>query len=305
MQQKDYYDILGVSRDADTATIKKAYRKLARRYHPDVSKEKDADARMKEVNEAWHVLSDPASRAAYDRGGREGAGEGGFGMPPGWDGRFEFASDDGGGFESVFEHIFGGMGGRARPGGPQRGADLRVAVTLDLQDAYRGATRQLNLAVPRQAGPGRVVREPRTLEVRIPRGVRAGQLIRLGGQGEPGRFGGEAGDLLLEVRFREDARFRVDGADVHADLPLAPWECALGAQVPVRLPEGGEVRVKVPAGAQSGAVLRVRGKGIPGEPPGDLLLTVAVRVPPATSARTRELYETMAREFAFDARAAA
>ena len=310
MDFKDYYATLGVARDADAEAIKKAFRKLARKYHPDVSKEKDAETRMKEVNEAYAVLSDPEKRAAYDRVG-EGYRPGEeFRPPPGWDAGFEFRGrgpfGDEGDFSSFFNELFrhaghGAAHGRAHGHGFHgRGEDRHARVLLDLEDAYVGAMRQITLEVPEVDERGRPRFAQRTLNVRIPKGVCEGQFIRLGGQGGPGPAG--PGDLLLEVGFRPHGRFRVEGRDVWMELRVAPWESALGAVLPVRLPDGSEVRVRLPEGAQSGQQLRVRGKGLPADPPGDLMLEVQVRVPRADSPRARELYEAMARELAFDPR---
>jgi len=315
MEFRDYYEVLGVPRDATADDIKKAFRKLARKYHPDVSKEKDAEARMKDVNEAYAVLSDPEKRAAYDQLGRGYQPGQDFRPPPDWDAGFEFSShgyrpDEAAGFSDFFEQIFGraGMGGRGfgqshagRGGARMQGEDHHAKVLLDLEDAFTGATRQISLRAPKMDAQGRVTLESRTLNVKIPKGVKAGQVIRLAGQGAPGFQGGPPGDLLLEVQFKPHPRFRVEGRDLYLTLPVAPWEAALGAVVSVDLP-GGAVKVRIPEGAQSGRQLRVRGKGIPGEPPGDLLLTVEVVLPPADTPRAREFYEQMAKEFAFDPR---
>lgn len=316
MDFKDYYAVLGVARDAGADDIKKAYRKLARKYHPDVSKEKDAEARMKEVNEAYAVLSDPEKRVAYDQLGSGFRAGQDFQPPPDWDAGFEFSGARGGGFSHAdaaefsdfFEQLFGRMGGRqagSRARGQHRmqGEDHHAKVVLDIDDAFTGATRQITLRVPRMDDSGHVVLESRTLNVQIPKGVRAGQMIRLAGQGAPGFSGGPAGDLYLEVQFHPHPDFRVDGKDVHRTLPVAPWEAALGAVIVVGVPGGGQVKVRIPEGAQSGRQLRVRGKGIPGDPPGDLLLHIQVVLPRADSERARELYETMSRELAFDPRA--
>ena len=315
MEFKDYYQVLGVARDATADDIKKAYRKLARKYHPDVSKEPDAAKRMTEINEANTVLSDPEKRAAYDQVGRGYQPGQEFRPPPDWDAGFEFSGDgaqtrggEGADFSDFFSEIFGRMGGgaRGRPGGGEfkaRGQDHHAKVLLDVEDAFNGAIRQLSLRVPKEDEQGRVRLGTRTLEVKIPKGVHAGQMIRLAGQGGPGFGGGPAGDLLLEVAFNPSDRYRLDGRDLHVRLPIAPWEAALGAVVPVKTP-GATLEVRIPAGAQSGRQMRVRGKGIPSSPPGDLYLDLQIVVPPAETPKAREIYETMARELAFDPRAA-
>jgi curved DNA-binding protein len=294
---KDYYRTLGVAREASADEIRKAFRKLARKYHPDVSKEADAEARMKDVNEAYAVLSDPEKRAAYDQLGRNYRPGEEFRPPPDWDAGFEFSHHDfqGADFSDFFSELFGRMGARGH------GQDHYAKVLLDVEDAFLGAGRQIALRVPRVDERGRVALETRTLDVKIPAGVREGQLIRLAGQGAGGA--GQPGDLLLEVHFKPHARFRVAGRDLHVDLPVAPWEAALGAVLRVDVP-GGALNVRIPAGAQSGRVLRVRGKGIPAQPPGDLLLAIRVVLPGADTDKARELYERMARDLAFDPRAA-
>lgn len=314
MQFKDYYETLGVKRDATADEIKKAFRKLARKFHPDVSREKDAEARMKELNEANAVLSDPEKRAAYDQLGRGYRPGQEFRPPPDWDAGFEFsgpgfAPGEEADFSDFFSELFGRMGGAhaARQAGGRgagfrgRGANHHAKVLLDLEDAFGGATRQVTLRAPTVDPQGRPSIENRTLNVKIPTGVHKGQVIRLAGQGGPGMGGAPSGDLLLEVHFRTHPRFRVDGRDLLLTLPVSPWEAALGAVVPVSLP-GGEVRVRVPEGAQSGGRLRLRGKGIPGDPAGDLLLDLRVVLPPADTAQARQIYESMARELAFDPR---
>lgn len=312
MEFKDYYQTLGVSRNATADEIKKAYRKLARKYHPDVSREADAEAHMKEVNEAHAVLSDPEKRVAYDQLGRGYQPGQEFRPPPDWDAGFEFsgrgaAPSEAADFSDFFAELFGRMGGARGFSGGQRGTfqargeDHHAKVLLDIEDAFSGATRQISLRAPRTDAQGRVTLETRTLNVRIPQGVHAGQIIRLAGQGAPGFGGAPAGDLMLEVQFRPHPRFRANGRDLYLTLPVAPWEAALGAVVQVELPQGS-IKVRIPEGAQSGRQMRVRGKGIPGASPGDLLLDIQVLLPPADTARARELYETMARELAFDPR---
>lgn len=307
MQYRDYYKILGVSREATAEEIRKAFRKLARKYHPDVSKEPDAENRMKEINEAYAVLSDPEKRAAYDRLGEGYQAGQEFRPPPGWDAGFEFHGTgpfDAADFSDFFTELFGRMGrGRFAPGGAfrSRGEDHHAVVELDIADAFEGVTRQLNLRLPQVDAQGRVQWLSRTLNVKIPRGVYEGQVIRLAGQGAPGIGGGPPGDLLLEVRFRPHPQLRAEGRNLHMRLPITPWEAALGAEIPVDLPSG-QVKVRIPPGTQSGRQLRVRGKGIPGEPPGDLFLQTQVVLPPADTPRARAIYETMARELNFDPR---
>ncbi len=309
MEFKDYYQTLGVAREATAEEIKKAFRKLARKYHPDVSKEPDAAERMKEINEAYTVLSDPEKRAAYDQLGRGYRPGQEFRPPPDWDTGFEFSTHgfspyDAAQFSDFFSQLFGRMGGgMAGRGGhfQARGEDHMAKVVLDLEDTFHGATRQISLRVPKMDAQGRVSLETRTLNVKIPVGVREGQVIRLAGQGAAGMGGAPAGDLLLEVHFRPHERLRVEGRDLHLRLPVAPWEAALGAIVDVDLPSGG-LKVRIPPGAQSGHTLRVRGKGIPGTTPGDLLLELQVVLPPADTPKAREVYEFMARELAFEPR---
>jgi curved DNA-binding protein len=313
---KDYYSTLGVAKDATADDIKKSFRKLARKYHPDVSKEPDAEARMKEVNEAYTVLSDPEKRAAYDQLGQGYQPGQDFRPPPDWDAGFEFSGRPPPGaeaadFSDFFAELFGrmGAGGRTR-GEPFRGEGLHAhgedhhaKILVDLEDVYRGASRQISLRAPKVDSNGRLVLDMRTLNVQIPKGLKEGQLMRLAGQGGSGLGEGKAGDLLLEVHFKPHPRFHALGADLAMTVPVAPWEAALGAVIALRLPDGAALNVRIPAGAQSGRQLRVRGKGIPSSPPGDLLLDVQVVLPPAASTRAKELYEAMARDLAFDPRA--
>lgn len=312
MEFRDYYQMLGVARDATADEIKKAFRKLARKYHPDVSKEADAERHMQEVNEAYAVLSDPEKRVAYDQLGRGYQPGQEFRPPPDWDTGFEFSGrgfspQEEADFSDFFAGLFGHMGGRHRgfhahgEHHMQRGEDHHAKVVLDLEDAFTGAIRQLSLRVPTMDTRGRAQLGNRTLSVRIPKGVREGQLIRLAGQGAPGMGGAPPGDLFLEVHFKPHPRLKVDGRDLLFTLPVTPWEAALGAIVSIDLP-GGPSKVRIPQGAQSGSQLRVRGKGIPANPPGDLLLNIQVVLPPADTPRARELYETMARELAFNPR---
>jgi curved DNA-binding protein len=309
LEFKDYYQTLGVARDAPADDIKKAFRKLARKYHPDVSKEPDAGKRMAEINEANAVLSDPEKRAAYDQLGRHGPGED-FCPPPGWDSGFEFSEHgrsaaESAEFSQFFSEIFGRMGregAQRRARSPNmRGNDHHARILLELEDSFSGASRQISLRAPKLDDQGRVAFAEHSLNVKIPAGIREGQVIRLAGQGEPGIGNGKPGDLLLEVQFKPHARFRADGRDLLLTLPVAPWEAALGAVIPVDLP-GGAINMRVPAGAQTGKQLRVRGKGLPADPPGDLYIDIRIVAPPAATPKQKELYETLAKEFAFDPR---
>jgi curved DNA-binding protein len=305
MEFKDYYTIMGVARDATQDEIKRAYRKLARKYHPDVSKEPDAEARFKELGEAYEVLKDPEKRAAYDQLGANWKAGQEFRPPPDWDAGFEFSGGyaDSGAFSDFFESLFG-RSGAGRPGGATfhaRGEDHHARILIDLEDAYHGATRTISLHAPQLDGQGHVRIRERTLGVRIPKGVRQGQHIRLAGQGTPGLGGGPAGDLYLEVEFKPHRLYRVDGRDLYLDLPLAPWEAALGAKVKVPTLEG-VVDLTIPAGSAAGRKLRLKGRGIPGNPAGDLYVELQIALPPAETEAAREFYRTMQQELAFNPR---
>ena len=316
MQYKDYYETLGVPRTATQDDIKKSFRKLARKYHPDVSKLPDAEKRFKELNEANEVLKDPEKRAAYDQMGSNWKAGQEFSPPPNWDDGFEFRGGDaaGGaaGFDAsdFFESLFGR---RARGGGgPRRAASLQgedhhAKVLIDLEDAFHGAERSVTLRAPKVAPDGRVSLEERRLDVHIPRGIRAGQHLRLAGQGAPGSGGAPAGDLYLEIEFKPHPRFRLDGSDVYVDLPLAPWEAALGATVEAPTPEG-PVQLTIPKGSAAGRKLRLKGRGLPaakaGNTAGDLYAVLTIALPPADPEKAREAYAAMASVFAdFDPRA--
>jgi curved DNA-binding protein len=314
VEYKDYYQTLGLTKTASQDDIEKAYRKLVRKYNPDVSEHKDADAKTKELNEAYGVLGDAETRAAYDELGQgQRAGEE-FRPPPEWGAEYDFGTSDPGDiFANMFAHTGrrkGARGGADAGGarGPSRmpGKDIHAAITIDLHDAYLGTTRTVSLRVPQHDGQGRATLQDKALSVTIPKGVTPGQQLRMQGQGHPGVGGGAAGDLYLEIALAPDARYRVEGADVYQNVPVAPWEAALGAGISVPTPSS-TVEVTVPAGSQSGRKLRLKGRGIPavvaGHPqPGDLYLILDVVLPPATSARARELYEAMARDLAFNPR---
>ena len=309
MEYKDYYKTLGVERTADAAEIKKAYRKLVRQYHPDVSKHKDADAKTKDINEAYDVLGDAEKRAAYDELGRGYRPGQEFRPPPDWSSQFDFNGTDGNDFfADLFAHVgrrgraaggagMGGMGGSFRV----PGEDIRASIVIDLRDAYQGASRTVTLRVPEQDAAGRPVTRDKTLSVTIPKGIVPGRQLRMRGQGHPGIGGGPAGDMYLEVRLNPDPRYRLEGANVYENVPVAPWEAALGASISVPTPTG-PVEVTVPPGSQSGRKLRLKGRGIPAAQPGDLYLILDVVLPPASSERARELYQAMARDLAFNPR---
>jgi curved DNA-binding protein len=307
VEYKDYYQILGVEKSASAEDIKKAYRKLVRKYHPDVSKHADADAKTKELNEAYDVLGDADKRAAYDELGQRGRQTGqGFQPPPDWGSQFDFG---GANADDFFADLFSHVGKRSRGGAgtkgfQMRGDDIHAAVSIDLRDAYDGAARNLSLRVPQHDAQGHVVMQEKTLSVNIPKGVTPGQQLRLAGQGHPGIGGAGPGDLYLEIQFNPDPRYRIEGTDVYENVPVTPWEAALGASIPVPTPSG-QVEVKVPAGSQTGRKLRLKGRGIPAKQPGDLYLILDVVLPPANNDRARELYEQMAREMAFNPRASA
>jgi curved DNA-binding protein len=317
MEFKDYYKTLDVSKAASAEDIKKAYRKGARKYHPDVSKAADAHARMAELNEANEVLSDPEKRAAYDSlSDRAQARDGqDFRPPPHWDAGFEFS--DGGGpsgeHSDFFEQLFG-RGARSQRAAGRRGSfedfgsgpdmarpgsDHHARIELDILDAYIGAERLIALRSARIDEQGQVVNEERNLQVKIPSGVSEGQHIRLVGRGSPGQGGAPDGDLLLEVLFKPDARWRAEGRDVFQRVPLSPWEAMLGAAVTVDTP-GGRAEVSVPPGWKAGRKLRLKGRGIPASgrsAAGDLYIELELTLPPADSQEGRAAYEALRAAF--------
>jgi curved DNA-binding protein len=307
MEFKDYYQTLGVEKTATAEEIKKAYRKLARKYHPDVSKEPNAEMHMKEVNEANAVLSDPEKRAAYDQLGNRYQNGQDFQAPPNWDAGFEFSGDGQAGpsaaeFSEFFANIFG-QAGRAKHSRSQpiRGEDHHAKILIDLLDAYEGNTRSIVLNKPYADEQGRVALKEHTLNVRIPKGVKEGQRIRLTGQGSPGYAGGPAGDLYLELQFKPNETYRIDGKDVYVTVPVTPWEAALGASIEAPTPTG-KVQLKVPANSQTGRKLRLKERGIPGSPAGDFYVVLEVVLPAADTAKAKEAYEAMAKELPFNPR---
>jgi len=307
MKFKDYYALLGVSRGAKADEIKRAYRRLARKYHPDVSKEPEAEERFKEVQEAYEVLKDPEKRAAYDQLGRDYRPGQEFRPPPDWGSGFEFSGPGGAaGFSDFFEQLFGAaspLGARsAGRSFRQRGEDHHAQIDLTLEQAHEGGSHPIELQSPRAGPDGRVELQSRRLKVKLPRGVADGQVIRLAGQGSPGAGGGGRGDLYLKVVLRRHPLFTVEGRDVTLTLPVAPWEAALGATVTVPT-LGGAVELRVPPGSRAGQKLRLKGRGLGGSPAGDQYVMLQVVLPPADSDRARAFYEKMERELPFDPRA--
>ncbi|MFJ9965250.1 DnaJ C-terminal domain-containing protein [Streptomyces avermitilis] len=310
---RDYYDVLGVSRTAGAEEIQQAFRKLARKHHPDINKDPNAEERFKEINDAYSVLSDPDQRRRYDRFGENfrqipedydervaaAAGARG-GAAAGGGPRVRFHRGQGDDFEGSgidFDDLFGGIFGRGGPGGPRGpipGADQEAEIELGVEDAYRGGKRSITLG-----GPG----GQRTYDVNIPRGVVDGQRIRLAGEGGKGSGGAPAGDLFLRVRIKPDSRFRLEGRDIHVVAPVTPWEAVLGATVPVPTP-GGTAKVTVPPGSSSGRRLRLRGEGMPNPrgADGDLYAEIRIMVPPDPTPRERELFEELAAVSTFDPR---
>jgi curved DNA-binding protein len=323
MEFKDYYATLGVERTATQDEIKRAYRKLARKYHPDVSKEPDAEARFKEVAEAHEALIDTERRAAYDDIAQRHARGQPFEPPPGWDSGYEYSGRGPGGapghhprggagaaedFSDFFESLFGRggfdgaegahrRGAGSRPSGPFPGRDHHAKVAIGLLDACQGATRMISLRMPAVDAAGQTTLQERQLEVHIPKGVREGQHLRLSGQGAAGQGRAPSGDLYLEIQILPHPVFRLDGGDISFNLPVAPWEAALGATVTAPTPDGS-VQLSVPPGSLQGRKLRLKGKGLPGKVPGDLYAVLTMALPPSTSEPDQEAWRGLARAFA-------
>jgi len=304
MDYKDYYKVLGVDKSASAQDIKKAYRRLARKHHPDVSQAPEAAGLMAEINEANTVLSDPEKRAAYDELGSAGA-RGGFSPPPHWDQDHAFhanGSTDSEEFSDFFDQLFGRSAyqrqshahGRVPP--DRKGGDQHAVIELDLQDSYQGTQRSLQVRSATLDAHGQPVEQTRELQVTIPKGVKEGQLIRLAGHGGPGFGQGQPGDLLLEVRFRPDPRWHAKERDVYQHIAIAPWEAALGGPIEVQT-LAGTFEVNVPAGWKKGRQLRLRGKGLPGATPGDMYLLLELALPPADDAASRQAYAAFAQAF--------
>lgn len=310
MEFRDYYQILGVDADADDKTIKAAYRKLARKYHPDVSAEKDAEGRFKEVAEAYEVLKDKDKRAQYDML-RQYGGAGPFKPPPGWQpGDFESAAGGGdfqGGFSDFFEQIFGQAGHGSRQGFSRqqftrRGEDIELVLALFLEDAFRGDSRTISYEVPGFDAQGRLHRQQKTLKVTIPAGVVEGERIRLKGQGAPGVGDAPAGDLYLQVRFAPHPLYLVEGSNLTVTVPLSPWEAALGCKLPVPTLDG-TISLTVPADSQNGRRMRIKGRGLgKGDKRGDLIAVLRVTMPDTSSEKEQALWRQLAEQSGFDPR---
>jgi curved DNA-binding protein len=310
---KDYYKVMGVARDATAAQIKQAYRKLARKYHPDVSKEKDAEARFKDLGEAYEVLKSPEKRAAYDQLGQGPRPGEEFKRPPDWGSGFEFSGAGGGAgnadYSDFFDSLFGGAMGGGRQqrrgfeqrGAPERGEDHHAKVMLDLDATLQGGSRTLTLRVPEIDAQGRLTTKDRVLNVQVPKGILPGQTIRLAGQGGSPGAPIPPGDLYIEVEFQPHPLYRVDGRDLYLELPVTPWEAALGATVKTPTPSG-TVDLKIPAGAHAGSKLRLKGRGIPASPPGDFYVVLQIALPAANDEKAKAAYRALADSLPFNPR---
>ena len=319
MEFKDYYKVMGVARDATEAQIKQAYRRLARKYHPDVSKEKDAEGRFKEIGEAYEVLKSPEKRVAYDQLGQGPRPGENFRPPPDWGAGFEFSGPGAGtgagsaDYSDFFESLFGAAGRRGRQRGfdtgrgeadrgpADRGQDHHAKVMLDLEASLYGGSRTFTLRVPEIDAQGRLISKERVLNVQVPKGILPGQTIRLAGQGASAGADGTSGDLFIEVDFQPHPLYRVDGRDLYLDLPVAPWEAALGATVKTPTP-GGAVDLKIPAGSHAGTKLRLKGRGIPASTPGDFYVVLQIALPAASDEKAKAAYRAMADALPFNPR---
>lgn len=311
MQYKDYYKFMDLSRDASQDEVKRAYKKLARKYHPDVSKETDAEAKFKELGEAYEVLKDPEKRAAYNQLGANWKSGQDFKPPPNWDEGFEFkgggfTGNDTNEFSDFFEQMFGRAGFQPPHTGRKtrehlRGQDSHAKVHIDLEDSYRGATRNISLSTPEISTQGELHLKLRSLNVKIPKGIKPGQHIKLAGQGNPGLGSGEAGDPFLEIVFNKHPLYRVAEADVYLDLPVTPWEAALGAKIKVPIPDGS-VELTIPSNSRQGSKLRLTGCGLPTKKPGNFFVVLQIVLPLATSDQAKEIYQNMQQTLDFNPR---
>lgn len=315
MEFKDYYTTLGIDRNATQDEVKRAYRKLARKYHPDINKEDIAEQRFKEIGEAYEVLQDVEKRAAYDKFGKDWQAGQEFKPPPNWDKGFEFhgggyTETDTSQFSDFFESLFGAQG-RVKQRDPfagqytrysGKGQDLHAKIVIKLEDSYRGSKQSLTLQRPAVDDSGHVITRPHTLQVSIPKGITEGQQIRLAGQGAPGMGGGTNGDLFLEIAFAKHSYFTPDTRDIMLTLPISPWEAALGAAVPIPT-LGGIVELKIPPNSQTGKQLRLKGRGLcSAKASGDQYVTLAIMVPKPVTDKDTELYSSMKATMSFNPR---
>lgn len=312
MEYKNYYETLGVEKICTQDDIKRAYRKLARKYHPDLNKDEGAEEKFKEIGEANEVLSDVEKRAAYDQLGQSYRAGQDFQPPPNWDEGFEFTGQAGSNgassqdFSDFFENMFGAAYQQQRHDTAQarynaKGQDHHAKVMVDLTDSFHGGKRIIGLNIPLLTADGHVLVKERKLEVAIPKGIKEGQHIRLRQQGAPGLGSGKSGDLYLEIVFKDHPFFHAQGSDVYLDLPVAPWEAMLGAKVKVPTPEG-IVDLTIPPGSKQGSKLRLKGRGLPAKKPGNLFVVLQIALPPADSKKAKQLYQAMAGDFDFDPR---
>jgi curved DNA-binding protein len=311
MQYKDYYKIMELSREASQDEVKRAYRKLARKYHPDVSKEAEAEAKFKELGEAYEVLKDPEKRAAYNQLGADWKSGQDFKPPPNWDEGFEFkgggfTGGDAGDFSDFFEQLFGRAEFQSvhtgrQHGGQPHGQDSHAKIHIDLEDSYHGATRTVSLSTPEMNAQGQVQVKHRSLNVKIPKGIKPGQHIKLTGQGNPGIGGSQAGDLFLEIMLNTHPLYRVAETDVYLDLPVTPWEAALGAKIKIPTPLGS-VDLKIPVNSRPGSKLRLAGRGLPTKIPGDFYVVLQIILPPADTEQAKAVYQHMQQTLDFNPR---
>jgi curved DNA-binding protein len=308
MEYKDYYQLLNLDRDATQAQIKSSYRKLARKYHPDISKEPEAEEKFKAIGEAYEVLKNAEKRAAYDQLGNQWQEGENFHAPPGWDAGFEFSGgpDNAGAnysdfFESIFGHGFADSGQASSAQTHSQAQDHHTRIYISIEDSYKGDTREVSLHTPSINSDGRVTTRQRSINLKIPKGVREGQNIRLTGQGMPGQGDSPDGDLYLQIIFQPHELYRVDGRDVYLNCPITPWEAALGAKLKIPTPNG-IVNLNVPKDSQTGRKLRLKGQGIPANPIGHFFVTLNVILPVAETESDRDIYRAMEKQFDFNPR---
>ncbi len=295
MEYKDYYKVLGVARDVSQDNLKKSYRKLARKYHPDVSKIANAEEKFKDVGEAYEALKDPDKRAQYDQFGSDYQHGQSFNPPPGWNQGRPGMGGQNNNFSSFFESMFSGGGQGQGPGGDNffaPGEDVNAKITISLEDAFNGAQKSIR----RPGGAN----QTGTINVKIPAGITSGKKIRLAGQGKAGA-GGEAGDLFLEISIANHPHYQLDDNNLSLNLPIAPWEAALGSKVTVPT-LAGKISLTIPAGAKSGQKMRLKGRGLPSKTPGDQIIILQIMTPPADNPKAQQLYQEMAEELNFNPR---